>query len=262
MSRQLVVEPIGFAHSPFSEKAAAPRQATVGRDAAGTIEILPAFRDALSDLEGFERIWVIFWFDRAERGEGTRWRSKVLPPRSEQKRGVFATRSPHRPNPIGLSAVRLDRVEGLVLHVRDLDLVDGTPVVDIKPYLPYADAFPDASAGWLQAHDPVAPWTVTFEPEAEEALAWIAQQTGLDLRERVASSLELGPQPHAYRRIRQAPDGQRVLAVKEWRAPFLVDEAARRITVERITTGYRPSDVHRGREPVHALHRAFVARFG
>jgi tRNA-Thr(GGU) m(6)t(6)A37 methyltransferase TsaA len=263
MPPELVVQPIGFVHSPFVEKAEAPRQATVGSGVAGTIEILPLYRDALSDLEGFERIWVIFWFDRVEpSATGKRWRAKVLPPRSDQKRGVFATRSPHRPNPIGLSAVRLDRVDGLTLHVRDLDLVEGTPVLDIKPYLPYADAFPDASAGWLEARDPRLPWTVTIEPAAEEALAWIASETGLDLRDRVASALRLGPQPHAYRRIKQTPDGQRVLAVKEWRVPFRVDDAARRIIVERIATGYRPSELARGREPVHALHRAFVERFG
>lgn len=263
MSLQLVVQPIGFVHSPFTEKVEAPRQATVASGVAGTIDILPAYKDALSDLEGFERIWVIFWFDRVgPSATGKGWRAKVLPPRSDQKRGVFATRSPHRPNPIGLSAVRLDRVDGLVLHVRDLDLVEGTPVLDIKPYLPYADAFPDASAGWLEARDPRAPWTVVIEPLGEQALAWIASETGLDLRERITSALGLGPQPHAYRRIKETPDGRRILAVKEWRAPFRVDETARRIVVERITTGYRTSELDRGHEPVHALHRAFIERFG
>src|SRR5262249_12604225 len=151
--------------------------------------------------------------------------------RSEDKRGVFATRSPHRPNPIGLSAVRLERVDGLVLHIRDLDLVDGTPVLDVKPYIPYADAFPEASAGWLDRdRDPCAAWTVAFEPACEDALAWIEKETGLDLRERVSAALALGPQPHAYRRIRETDDGHRLIAFKEWRARFDVDSNARRIT--------------------------------
>ena len=77
-----------------------------------------------------------------------------------------------------MTAVRLERVDGLVLHVRDLDLVDGTPVFDIKPYIPYADAFPDAATGWLEARDPRAAWSVTFEPLAIEELAWIATETG------------------------------------------------------------------------------------
>ena len=159
--RELVVRPIGFVRSPYGEKVEAPRQGTAG-GAAGTVELLPGYEDALSDLEGFDRIWLVFWFDRS-----VGWKPKVLPPRSDAKRGVFATRSPHRPNPIGLTAVRLERVSGLVLHVRDLDLVDGTPVLDIKPYIPYADAFPEAGAGWLQGFDPRPAWTVAFEPAAD-----------------------------------------------------------------------------------------------
>ncbi len=256
MSRELVVRPIGFVHSPFNEKVEAPRQAVMN-DTPGQVELLPEYRDCLSDLEGFDRIWLLFWFDRAEG-----WRPKVQPPRSDEKRGVFATRSPHRPNPIGLSAVRLERVEGLTLHIRDLDLVEGTPVLDIKPYIPYADAFPDVSAGWLDAKDPKPPWTVTLDAKVEEALAWIAEETGLDFRERIVAALGLGPQPHAYRRIKERPDGTSVLAVKDWRAVFVADDPGRSITVVRIESGYRPKEIRSGQEPAHAVHRAFVERFG
>ncbi len=145
-----VVRSIGIVRSPFVEKVQAPRQACAGRDALGRIEILPRYEHALADLSGFDRIWVLFWFDRARDAP-----AKVLPPRSSVKRGVFATRSPHRPNPIGMSAVRLERIEGLTLFVRDLDILDQTPVLDLKPYLPYADAFPDAKTGWLEAPNPV-----------------------------------------------------------------------------------------------------------
>lgn len=255
--KELVVRPVAFVRSPFREKVEAPRQGTVTSGAAGTVEVLPAYQDALTDLDGFDRIWLVFWFDRA-----SGWRPKVLPPRSDAKRGVFATRSPHRPNPIGMSAVRLERVDGLALHVRDLDLVDGTPILDVKPYLPYADAFPDAAAGWLEVRDPRAPWSVAFEPPAALALAWIAAETGLDLRARVEAALALGPQPHAYRRIKATSDGGRVLAVKAWRARFREEEGARRLVVERIASGYRPREIAEGREPVHAVHRAFVERFG
>ncbi len=254
--RELLVRPIGFVRSPFGEKVEAPRQGTAG-GAAGTVEVLPPYQDALEDLDGFERIWLLFWFDRAEG-----WKPKVLPPRSERKRGVFATRSPHRPNPIGMTAVRLERVDGLVLHVRDLDLVDGTPILDIKPYIPYADAFPEAGAGWLQGFDPRPAWTVTFEATATEQLEWIVAETSLDLRSRIESSLALGPQPHAYRRIKEASDGRRILAVKDWRARFRVEDEGRRIVVEQIASGYRPREIEQGREPAHAMHRAFVERFG
>ncbi len=250
------MRPIGFVSSPYREKVEAPRQGTAG-GAPGTIELVAGLEDALVDLDGFERIWLLFWFDRAEG-----WRPKVLPPRSDTKRGVFATRSPHRPNPIGMTAVKLERIDGRVIHVSGLDLVDGTPVLDIKPYIPYADAFPESSAGWLEsARDTQPSWKVDFDPLAATQLEWIAREAGVDLRARIAAALALGPQPHAYRRIKEASDGSKVLAVKEWRAAFHVDEDARTIVVDRIASGYRQRDLERGREAVHDLHRAFVAQF-
>lgn len=253
------IRPIGVVRSPFTEKASAPRQATAegARDTRGTLEIAPEHEHALADLEGFERIWVIFWFDRAEAA-----RAKVLPPRSTKRRGVFATRSPHRPNPIGMSAVRLERIEGTTLHVRDLDILDGTPVIDLKPYLAYADAFPEARAGWLEATDPVPGYEVTFEPRAEARFAWVereAPETGRLLRERTLAGLSLGPSPHPYRRIKRDAEGL-VLAVKEWRVRFEVE--GRAVRVLDLRTGYRPREIHGGTAPELALHRAFVAAFG
>lgn len=253
------VRPVGVVRSPFKEKVEAPRQAVVAHDVPAIVEVFPAYEHALADVATFERLWILFWFDRAET-EGLR--NKVQPPRSDRKRGIFATRSPHRPNPIGLSAVRLDRVEGRLLHVRDLDLLDGTPVLDVKPYLPYADAFPNAGAGWLDDRRADAAWSVAFTRDAEEQLAWIAERSQLDLRARVVAALSLGPAPLPYRRIKIASDGA-VLAVKDWRVHFTApaSDATRTITVRRIATGYRPREIAAGTDPALALHRAFVARF-
>jgi tRNA-Thr(GGU) m(6)t(6)A37 methyltransferase TsaA len=254
------VRAIGFVRSPFAEKVEAPRQAVAegGAGIEGRIELLPEHEHALADLDGFDRIWVLFWFHEAK---GVR--AKVLPPRSDRKRGLFATRSPHRPNPIGMSAIRLLRVEGRVLHVCDLDLIDGTPVLDIKPYLPYADAFPDTKTGWVGKADPRPSWTVLFTARAEEQLAWLAGQgLTLVLRARIAESLALGPQPHPYRRIKKTALGELVLAVKEWRARFTVSEAETQITVDDIRSGFRPRELATGTEPALAVHRAFVSRFG
>lgn len=274
-ARSFSVHPIGFVRSPFTTKVEAPRQAVVARDVTGTIELLPAYEHALADVEGFERLWILFWFDRVD---ASGFRAKVQPPRSDRKRGVFATRSPHRPNPIGLSAVRLERVEGCTLFVRELDLLDGTPVLDVKPYVAYADAFPDARAGWLDEReprdrheprdpsdprdprDPLASWTVRFHDDAEAHLAWISAHSELDLRERITAALSLGPTPLPYRRIKKMPDGSLVLAVKDWRARFSVEE--RTIVVERIASGYRTSELTNGTTPAHLLQRAFVERFG
>jgi len=144
---------IGHVRSPYKERFGTPRQPTVteqtleDRAVDATIELLPGmnFEQALKDLEGFDFIWVIAWLHLNED-----WQATVIPPRGPKvHRGLFATRAPHRPNPIGLSALRLTGIEGNVLHVRGIDLIDGTPVLDIKPYVPYADAFPNAKAGWL-----------------------------------------------------------------------------------------------------------------
>lgn len=270
----LVLEPIGFVHSALRSKAEAARQPVAAPDATGRIELFPGrnFEHALEDLAGFERIWVLFWFHLNDT-----WRPKVLPPRSASgRKGVFATRSPHRPNPLGLSAVRLERVEGLVLHVRDVDLVDGTPVLDLKPYIPYTDAFPDAATGWLAdeaglAHraraggppaDPITDWNVQFDAAAAEQAAWIEARTGLPLRERITATLKLGPQPHAYRRIRREGGGY-LLKVKEWRVRF--DREGAVIRVLAVASGYRPAEVARSAadqaDPL-AVHRDFRATWG
>ena len=147
--------PIGFLQSPYSRRIDAPHQSTVvagtetGAFATATLELEDWLDEkAIQDLEGFERLWLIFAFHLSEG-----WKSCVKPPRGGPKRGVLATRSPHRPNSIGLSAVELVRVEGKTLHLRGVDLLDGTPVLDIKPYVPYADAFPVSKAGWIDDMD-------------------------------------------------------------------------------------------------------------
>ena len=147
--------PIGIIRSPYSQRIDAPHQSTVvagtesGKSADATLELAEWLDEkAIHDLAGFERIWLIFAFHL---NEG--WTTKVKPPRGGPKRGVLATRSPHRPNSIGLSAVELAAIAGRTLHLRGVDLLDGTPVLDIKPYIPYADAFPDAKAGWIDELD-------------------------------------------------------------------------------------------------------------
>lgn len=158
--------PIGRVASPYTRRFGTPQQSTaVGSDAEAVLRLDPAVipETALVDVAGFDRLWVLSWLDR-----GDTWSPQVMPPRGPRvRRGVFATRSPDRPNPIGLSVVRLVRIEGLDLHVRGIDLLDGTPILDVKPYVPYADAFPDARAGWLDEIPTDAPQFVRYPPESE-----------------------------------------------------------------------------------------------
>jgi tRNA-Thr(GGU) m(6)t(6)A37 methyltransferase TsaA len=122
----------------------APRQSGLGRGADAVVEVRQGLQNCLRDLAGFSHVWILSWCHLA-RG----FRSMVAPPRDEKKRGLFATRAPQRPNPIALSCVRLVRVEKRRLHVADCDLLDGTPVLDIKPYLPYCDSVPGAKVGYV-----------------------------------------------------------------------------------------------------------------
>lgn len=152
---QFSYRPIGTLHSPYQRRIDAPHQSTVVEGTATEQAVLATLELAewldeqvLQDLQGFERVWLLFAFHRSQG-----WKTTVKPPRGGLKRGVLATRSPHRPNAIGLSAVELLGIEGRTLQLRGVDLLDGTPVLDIKPYVPYADAFPDARAGWIDALD-------------------------------------------------------------------------------------------------------------
>jgi tRNA-Thr(GGU) m(6)t(6)A37 methyltransferase TsaA len=249
----LTCRPIGIVHSPFRERVAAPRQSAAAREVQGRIELFSGrgFEHALSDIEMWPYLWVIFWFHL---NQG--WKPKVLPPRSARKRGLFATRAPYRPNPLGMSVVKLERVEGLVLHVSALDMLDQTPVLDIKPYVPYADALSDAEAGWLEtALDPLPGFEVVFEPEAAIGLLYLESDFGIELADSITKVLTLGPQQHAYRRIRRRGEGF-VLAVKDWRARFRVEE--RRIYVEAIESGYRPRELATNDAAALDPHRAFV----
>ena len=145
---------IGRARTPFRRREAAPHQPTASPETEGVLEIDEEFRSGLADLETFDRIWVIFLFDR---NDG--WKARVKPPRGGPKRGVFATRAPHRPSRIGLTNVALRSVDASAgrLVVTGIDLLDETPILDLKPYLPIVDAHPTASHGWLTPYLDVQP---------------------------------------------------------------------------------------------------------
>lgn len=191
---------IGRIRTPFHEKFGIPRQSGLV-DVAGVVEMLPGYdKPALFDgLETFSHLWLTFVFHQSV-SQG--WRKRVRPPRlgGNQRKGVFATRSPFRPNHLGLSVVRLEQIqvkEGRVrLHVRGADLLDGTPVVDIKPYLPYVDALPDAAGGFAP-HPPSMQLRVVFSDKAERQLQPIP--SGETLKTLIKQLVALDPRP-AYRK--------------------------------------------------------------
>lgn len=222
------IRPIGIVRSCFGSKFAVPRQPGLCPSAWGELVFEPEFRqaEALRGIEGFSHLWLIFGFHlTAEEG----WRPTVRPPRlgGNERVGVFATRSTYRPNGLGLSLVRLEgiaaRPGGSVLQLGGLDLVDGTPVFDIKPYLPYAESFPEARAG--------------FAPDEPERLVVVAEgvSTFESLPERsqrvIVEALSLDPRPPAGREEAGRIHGAALCGVE---VKFRVEEEVCRIlSVER-----------------------------
>ena len=142
----LILHPIGIIRTPHKSQGGIPIQPAFARDSEGVIEIFPQFREGLADLKGFERIWTLFWCHQAKP-----YKLKVVPYRDVVLRGLFSTRAPSRPNPVGISVLRLVEVDESTgkIKVAGVDMLDRTPIIDIKPYVPKFDSHPDSEAGWL-----------------------------------------------------------------------------------------------------------------
>lgn len=146
------IQSIGIIHSPFKHPGQAPIQPVFARGAKGVVELFDPYTAALKDLGGFERIWLLFYCDRA-----CNWKPLSKPYLDTVERGLFATRSPARPNPIAISSVKLIRVEGNTLFIEDIDALDGTPLLDIKPYSARFDTFQTTRNGWMDTVDTSRP---------------------------------------------------------------------------------------------------------
>ena len=231
MDSGLNITPIGFIRSRKPLKFDARHQPDEKQAETNVLEMLPGdkYQKALKDLAGFDRVWLLWWFHRNKD-----WRPEVLPPRGPSKRrGVFATRSPHRPNPLGITPVQLIEIKKGQLILGPCDLVDGTPVFDIKPYIPAYDSFPDAKAGWIDEVDaalgsPPA-FTVTFAPQAAEHMAWLKQEWSVDFEARLLEILSRDPSPHRTRRIRSRRGDLFDLGCGAWYAVFEVKDATVRV---------------------------------
>ncbi len=138
-------QPIGLIHTPFKRLEGMPIQPAGARGVKGSVEIFCDYGDGLKDLEGFSHIILLYVFHQSNGYNLT-----VVPYMDTQPRGLFATRAPKRPNPIGLSVVQLDKIEGNTLHVQYIDILDGTPLLDIKPFVPDFDTYEDTRLGWLE----------------------------------------------------------------------------------------------------------------
>ncbi|MDM8518590.1 tRNA (N6-threonylcarbamoyladenosine(37)-N6)-methyltransferase TrmO [Anaerolineales bacterium HSG6] len=202
------MQPIGIIHSCFKEKFGIPRQAGLAPSARATLELLPPYNrpEALTGLDGFSHVWLLFIFhgnQTPQNKQRKNWKPTVRPPRlgGNKRLGVFATRSTYRPNSVGLSAVELlgygQESGRLVLQLGGVDLLDETPVIDIKPYLPYSDSIPTATGGFAPS-PPAETMTIEFTPSAEAVCQEIEQTIYPNFRRLVSQILKDDPRPAYY----------------------------------------------------------------
>ncbi len=256
----MVFEPIGIFQCAAQYPYDAARQAEVAAGGEGMIELNPGcnYEQALQDLAGFSRIWLIYLFDR-----NTHWKPLTRPPRSPHKVGLFASRAPYRPNPIGLSCVQLCSVQGRRVYVGAHDLLDGTPILDIKPYIPYADSFPDAGCGWLDVLEEEA-WQVEFSESAQQQVDWLEQHGAGCIQAFLVQQLRDRPFDTRKKRVSVLDDTTWEIAYRTWRIAFQVNEALRYLTVDKLYSGYTLSELEAEEDPYQdkAVHKAFCQRFG
>ena len=222
----MTIDPIGILHSCYKEKFGIPRQPGLVKSATATLELHPPYNveEALRGIEAFSHLWIVFVFHKSA---CSTFQPTVRPPRlgGNQRLGVFATRSPFRPNPIGLSVVELEKVNGTTLELRGGDFLDQTPVIDIKPYIPYSDSIPDANGAF--AHTAPEPsHTVSFSPEANAVFQTLEKEQ----QQLLQDMLGYNPRP-AY----QTDDPDRLFGTRIFDLDVTWKQTGPVVTVESIS---------------------------
>lgn len=239
-----------------------PRQGVLARNHEAVIElnadIVPA--DSLRELNGFDRLWVVFVFHKAESS-----RAVVTPPGIGRKSiGVFATRSPHRVNPIGLSCVRLHKVDGHHMYISESDMMDGSPILDIKPYISYADSFETAAPGWTSQRE-LNTWSVDISDSCKDRLQWILEYAGLDLTSAIYAQLSDDPFNSRRKRVAliQEDAGIWQLSCRTWRILFSPNAESGTLCIESVRSGYGSHELQDEEDKYHDkhIHRQFNDAF-
>ncbi|UOF02212.1 tRNA (N6-threonylcarbamoyladenosine(37)-N6)-methyltransferase TrmO [Bdellovibrio reynosensis] len=253
-SAKIEISPIGIFRTSQVHPYEAGRQPDEFH-AEGCIELESGhnFEQALTGLDGCERIWIIFHFHH-----NPDWQPMVLPPRgSDTKLGVFATRSPYRPNGIGMSCVKVARIEKLKIFVSGADILDGSPVLDIKPYVAYADSFPGVEPAWLKNAEK---HVISFSERAKESLRYLDSHGVTQLRGFLLHQLEYEPTNSRKKRVKAAGE-EFVIAYRTWRARFSV--AKDQVQVLEIFSGYSSADLENADDPYadKIIHKQFKKLF-
>ncbi len=252
--QEIIYKPIGVFKSPQTQPVDSPRQGSLAEENKGVIELNKDFPlESLTDLEGFERLWVVYDFHLNKA-----WKPMVRPPRgADKKRGVFATRSPYRPNSIGISCVRLEKIERGKVFVTAHDLLDGTPVLDIKPYLPYSDSFPESKTGWLGQ---VQEFDIFESENFKEKLIWLEEKLQKPLGSMVRNQLGSDPTNGKIKRVKPSPKGY-CLSYRTWRIDFEV--SAKSVKLLDLRSGYSHVELIDENDPYgdKSIHKSFLVQF-
>ncbi len=240
--RDLVFQPIGYYHGAHLPKQGVPRQSLLDHCSDGEIHLLPGqnFETALRDLAGFQRLWILFVFDR-----NAHWRPTTRPPiphPTQDRIGVFASRGPYRPNPIGLSCVELLSISGRVLKISGADLLDQTPILDLKPYIPHFDSHPHSSIGWMESQERVL-WAVNATPLALQQMQSILSWGGPDLLTVAKVQLEYDPLNPAGKRVQWSDEISGVLSIRTWDLQIHANPTQKVISIVNIRSRYSSSEL-------------------
>lgn len=257
MMTPITYTPIGVLKSDQVEPYQASRQPDgLSSEAVITLSSGQNFEQALTDLSGCTHLWIIYSFHKNEN-----WKPLVQTPRSNRKIGVFATRAPYRPNPIGMSLVKLEKIDGLNVYIGPNDILNETPILDIKPFHPESDTAEDAHIEWLESS--LTPkMSLSFSPLATEQIDYLEFQNAdmTQLRSFISRQLEYDPTNAEKKRV-EFIQSYWVLAYRTWRVDFIVQDKT--VAILGIRTGYsdedlaNPDDKYQDKE----LHRKFIKNF-
>lgn len=251
----MLLKPIGYFESPQTEAYHAGRQPDhLGEAGVIKLESGHNYEQALQDLIGCSHIWILFGFHHNDS-----WKPLVQTPRSDRKIGVFATRAPYRPNPIGMSLVKLIDIQNLNVFVGENDLLNGSPVYDIKPFHPEHDVAPDAHIEWMQT-SLVPKHQITFSPMAEAQIDFLEAQGLREIRPFILRQLEYDPTNHEKKRV-ESNGHYWTLAYRTWRVDFSVAENT--VGIIALHSGYSEADLTSEDDKYNdkKLHRLFAKEF-
>lgn len=236
MKNEIILIPIGILQSDLKQRYETPRQGILAKGSSAIITLYAKnnFNQALKDIDGFDRLWIIYQFHLNKN-----WKPLVTPPRhTKNKVGVFATRAPFRPNPIGLSCVKLEKVECLKIFISKSDILDGSPILDIKPYLPYSDSFPGSATGWVK-NESGNIYEIVIEEKVKIFADKIKKEEGINLSGYAQVQLEFNPTDVTRKRISKVNENENekglyVLAYQKHKIRYRVNEFEKRVYIVNI----------------------------